>query len=201
MQVAERITVTEDEYLGLERAAETKHELVNGEIVAMAGGSPRHNAIAANVSGVLRTQLKDRPCIVFSSDQRIHVEATGLYTYADVSVTCDRPRFHPKHKDTLLNPRVIVEVLSDSTEGYDRGAKFAHYRGLPSFQEYLLISQHVALVEHYLRLETGQWILTAYQGETAIVKLPSLDCELPLAEVYDKLHLLAPEPPAPSGTE
>ncbi|MEZ4300246.1 MAG: Uma2 family endonuclease [Polyangiaceae bacterium] len=193
MQAAERTIVTEDEYIVRERESEHKHELIHGEVVAMAGGSPRHNAITASVIGALRTQLKERPCIVFSSDQRIHVEATGLYTYADISVTFDRPRFHPKHKDTLLNPRLVVEVLSSSTEAYDRGAKFAHYRGLPSFQEYLLISQHVPLAEHYRRLDTGQWILTAYEGEAAIVKLPSLECELPLADVYDKLQLLAPE--------
>lgn len=193
MQAAERITVTEDEYIVRERESQDKHELIHGEIVAMAGGSPRHNAIAGNVARALGNRLADRPCLVFRSDQRIHVEATGLYTSPDVSVTCDRPRFHPKYKDTLLNPRLVVEVLSDSTEAYDRGAKFAHYRGLPSFQEYLLISQHVALVDHYLRLDTGQWILTAYEGEAAIVKLPSLGCELPLSEVYDKLQLLAPE--------
>ena len=193
MQAAERITITEDEYIVRERESADKHELIHGEIVAMAGGSPRHNAITGNVTRALGNRLADRPCIVFSSDQRIQVDATGLYTYADVSVTCDRPRFHQKHKDTLLNPRLVVEVLSDSTEAYDRGAKFAHYRGLPSFQEYLLISQHVALVDHYLRLDTGQWILTAYEGEAAIVKLPSLGCELPLSEVYDKLGLLAPE--------
>lgn len=193
MQAAERITVTEDEYFALERASDAKHELVNLKIVAMPNTSPRHNVIVANVAGALGNLLVSRPCLVLPSPQRIHVEATGLYTYADVSVTCDRPRFHPKHKDTLLNPRLVVEVLSDSTEAYDRGAKFAHYRGLPSFQEYLLISQHAALVEHYLRLDTGQWILTAYEGEAAIVKLPSLGCELPLSEVYDKLQLLAPE--------
>lgn len=199
MQAVERILITGDEYIAQERRAETKHELIHGEVVAMAGGSPRHNAIALNVGGALRTLLKQRPCIVFSSDQRVHIEETGLYTYPDVTVTCDGPRFHPRHTDTLLNPRLIVEVLSDSTEAYDRGAKFGHYRTLSSFQEYLLVSQRGPSIEHYLRLETGQWVLTAYKGDAAVVKLPSLGCELPLSEVYDKVALLPPDSTDPKS--
>jgi Uma2 family endonuclease len=195
-QAAQQILVTEDEYIARERLADTKHELVHGEVVAMAGGSPRHNAIAGNVAGALRALLKERRCLVFPGDQRVHVEATGLYTYPDVSVACDGLRFHPKYQDTLLNPCVIVEVLSDSTEAHDRGAKFAHYRTIPSLQEYVLVSQHEQEVDHYRRLDSGQWVLTAYQGASASVALPALGCELPLAEVYDKLDLLAPAPPA-----
>jgi len=186
--------VTEDEYLSHEQRSETKHELINGVIVAMAGASPRHNAIAVNVAGVLRASLKHRRCLVFQSDQRIHAEATGLFTYADVTVACDDLRFHPKHPDTLVSPRVIVEVLSDSTEAYDRGAKFAHYRSIPSLLEYVLVSQHEQKIEHYRRIEGGQWVLTVYEGEAASAELPALGCALPLAEVYDKLDLLAPEP-------
>jgi len=190
MQPAKRTLVTDDEYIERERRSETKNELIHSEIVAMAGASPKHNAIAANVTGTLRALLKQRRCLVFSSDQRVHVEATGLYTYADVTVACDGLRFHPKYPDTLRNPKVLVEVLSDSTEAYDRGAKFAHYRTLPSLQEYVLVSQHEPRIEHYLRLESGQWVLTAYEGEGAIAALPTLGCELPLSEVYDKVNLL-----------
>jgi Uma2 family endonuclease len=195
-QAAEQILVTEDEYLEHERRSEAKHELIHGVIVAMAGASREHNAIAGNVVRALGALLKERRCLVFPSDQRVHVEATGLFTYPDVTIACDGLRFHPKQRDTLLNPRVIVEVLSDSTEAYDRGAKFAHYRTIPSLLEYVLVSQHEHRIEHYRRLDTGQWVLTAYEGDAASVALPALGCELPLAEVYDKLDMLAPMPPA-----
>jgi Uma2 family endonuclease len=195
-QAAEQILVTEDEYLEHERRSEAKHELIHGAIVAMAGASREHNAIAGNVVRALGALLKERRCLVFPSDQRVHVEATGLFTYPDVTIACEGLRFHPKHRDTLLNPRVIVEVLSDSTEAYDRGAKFAHYRTIPSLLEYVLVSQDEHRIEHYRRLDTGQWVLTAYDGDAASVALPALGCELPLAEVYDKLDMLAPTPPA-----
>lgn len=194
-EAAGRILFTADEYLEQERRSEAKHELIHGEIVAMAGASPRHNAIAGNVVGALRTLLKDRRCLVFPSDQRVHAEATGLFTYADITVACGSLRFHSKFRDTLVNPCVIVEVLSDSTEAYDRGAKFAHYRTLASLEEYVLVSQHEQKIEHYRRLETGQWVLTVYEGEAAVVDLPTLGGALSLAEVYAKLDLLAPDPP------
>ena len=193
-QPAEQILVTEDEYLSHELRSEAKHELIHGVIVAMAGASREHNAIAGNVVRVLGALLKDRRCLVFPSDQRVHVEATGLFTYPDVSVACDGLRFHPKNRDTLVNPCLLVEVLSDSTEAYDRGAKFAHYRTIPSLQEYVLISQHEHRIEHYRRLETGQWVLTVYERDDAAADLPALGCALSLAEVYDKLDLLGPAP-------
>jgi Uma2 family endonuclease len=191
-QAAEQILVTEDEYLEHELRSERKHELIHGVIVAMAGASPAHNAIACNVASALRNLLEARRCLVFSSDQRIHIPATSLFTYPDVTIACDELRFHPKNRDTLLNPRVIVEVLSESTEAYDRGAKFAHYRTIPSLLEYVLVSQDEHRIEHYRRLDTGQWVLTAYEGDAAGVAFPTLGCELPVAEVYAKLDLLAP---------
>lgn len=192
MQTAERVLVSEDEYIARERQADHKSELINGAVFAMAGASTRHNAIAMNIGIALGVRLRARPCLLLNSDQRVHAEATGLYTYPDVTVACDPLRFHPKFSDTLLTPRVIFEVLSDSTEAYDRGAKFSHYRTIPSLEEYVLVSQHEEKIEHYRRLDTGQWILTAYQGKEAVVALPALECELPLAEVYDKLDLLPP---------
>ncbi len=188
MQAAPRIN--EDEYIASERASERKHELINGVVVAMAGASPRHNAIVGNIVRALGNALANERCLVFPSDMRVHASATGLYTYPDVSVACDDLRFHPKFGDTLLNPRVIFEVLSESTEAYDRGAKFAHYQSIASLEEYVLVSQHEAKIEHYRRLDTGQWILTTYKGEAAVASLPALGCDLPLAEVYDKLDLL-----------
>jgi Uma2 family endonuclease len=195
-QAAEQVRVSADEYLERERRSETKHELIHGEMVAMAGASPQHDVIAGNVVRALGNLLQGRRCLVFPSDQRVHVEATGLFTYPDVTVACDELRFHPNRSDTLLTPRLLVEVLSDSTEAYDRGAKFAHYRTIPSLLEYVLVSQHERRIEHYRRLDGGQWVLTAYDDAAASVELPALGCALPVAEVYDKLDLLGPAPSA-----
>ncbi len=162
---------------------------MNGAIVAMAGASYEHNTIAANVLTALNVRLRGKGCRAVGSDQRVHVPATGLFTYPDVTVVCGKPDFHPKDPDTLLNPRVIVEVLSGSTEAYDRGAKFAHYRSLPSLVEYILIAQNGPLVEHFQRIESGQWLFTVYRGEGATAALPALGCELPLAEVYEGVDL------------
>jgi Uma2 family endonuclease len=182
---ASATTTSEDEYLEVERRSETKHELISGLIVAMAGGTFRHNDVAANTLTALRVLLRGKGCKAVGSDQRVHVPATGLFTYPDVTVVCGTPEFHPKDRDTLLNPRVLVEVLSDSTEAYDRGAKFAHYRSIPSFVEYLLVAQDEPRVEHFKRFETGQWLLTVYRGESARVELPALGCELRVGELYE----------------
>jgi Uma2 family endonuclease len=133
-------------------------------------------------------------CAVFTSDQRLHVEATGIFTYPDVSVACG-PRFHPKHRDNLVNPTLIVEVLSKSTEAYDRGAKFAHYQTLPSLTDYVLVSQRERRIEHFRRLDTGQWLLTVHQGDDAVLKLPALGCEIPLADIYSGTDDLAFDDP------
>jgi Uma2 family endonuclease len=180
----------EDEYIARERASETKHEYVNGELVAMAGASRRHNLIASNVAGVLASRLRDRPCVVLASDQRVAVTRTRLYAYPDVTVVCGRPESHPKDPETITNPTVLVEVLSDSTETFDRGAKFAHYQRLESLQHYLMISQTERRVEHYARLPSGQWLLTVHEEQGA-VPLGALGVELPLDEVFAKLELLA----------
>jgi Uma2 family endonuclease len=200
MQPAERHRYTEDEYIELERRAETKSELIHGEIFAMAGAKPRHNAIAVNMTIALGVRLRERGgrCRVFNSDQRVRSEESGLYTYADVSVACG-PRFHAKHRDTLVNPTVIVEVLSNSTERYDRGAKFAHYQTIPGFAEYVLVSQGKRRVEHFRRLETGQWLLTVLEGDDAKLELPALECSIPLGEIYAQTEDLEgdeEEPPA-----
>lgn len=195
----EQALVTEDEYIERERKSQEKQEFIHGAIVAMAGASPKHNAIAANVIIALGASLRGGRCKVLTSDQRVHVEETGLYTYPDVTVVCDKPRFHPKFRDTLMNPKVIVEVLSDSTEDYDRGAKFAHYRKLASFTEYLLVAQAGKQIEHYRRLETGQWLLTDYQGDEAKVPLPTLGIELSFAEIYDNVERFEPDPDATSA--
>lgn len=182
--------LTDDEYLEHERQRDAKHELVHGVEVAMAGGTPKHNAIAMNLGAALKQRLRGRRCLVFPSDQRVHVEATGLFTYPDLTVVCDTPKFHPNGRDTLVNPRLVVEVLSSSTEAYDRGAKFAHYRSIASLEEYVLVSQTNERVEHYRRLETGQWLLTVSEGGDAMLSLPALGCEIGLAEIYEDIELL-----------
>lgn len=181
--------LTADEYLEHERQRDAKHELVHGVEVAMAGGTPKHNAIAGNVIVALGQRLRGR-CLVFPSDQRVHVETTGLFTYPDVTVVCGRPRFHPNGRDTLVNPRLVVEVLSSSTEAYDRGAKFAHYQSIAALEEYVLVTQTTKRVEHYRRLETGQWLLSVSEGDDALLVLPGLGCEIPLVEIYAGTELL-----------
>lgn len=186
---APAVAVTEDAYLALERRSETKHELVNGQIVAMAGALFEHNAIASNVLSALVVLLRGKGCKAVGSDQRVHVPATGLFTYPDVVVVCGKPEFHPKDRATLTNPRVLVEILSDSTERYDRGAKFAHYQSIPSFVEYVLVAQDELRVEHFRRLDTGQWLITTYRGPDAKVELPALGCALLVGDLYEGVDL------------
>lgn len=179
---------TPEQYLERERQAEGKSEYFSGEIFAMAGASREHNLIAGNASGELRARLKGRPCETYPSDMRVRVNATGLCTYPDVTVVCGEPEFLDRSGDVLLNPRVIVEVLSESTEAYDRGEKFAHYRRVESLQDYLLIAQEKASVEHYARQPGDQWLLTVYTELSDSLILPSLDCRLPLSELYDRMQ-------------
>jgi Uma2 family endonuclease len=188
MQAAPRPYLTPEEYLALERETETKSEYLNGEVFAMAGASLAHIQAEANVITALNSRLKGRPCQALGSNARVKVSQTGLYTYPDVLVICGRPQLDDKQKDTLLNPAVIFEILSPSTESYDRGLKFAHYRTLESLTDYLLVWQTEARIEHFVRQPTGQWLLSEYQGLTAIASLPSIECELPLADVYDRIE-------------
>ena len=150
--------VTSEEYLIFERSASYKSEYFNGEIFAMAGASKKHNLIVGNTFAELHSQLKKRLCQVYSNDMRVKVSDTGSYTYPDIVVACEQEQFDDKYKDTLLNPVVIIEVLSDSTEAYDRGGKFEHYRHLVSLLEYVLIAQDKYLIERYVRQSDWQWL-------------------------------------------
>lgn len=178
-----------EEYLAFERRSEEKHEYLAGEAFAMTGASREHNLIVTNVVAELRQQMKGRPCQVYPNDMRVKVDASGLYTYPDVAVVCGEARFEDEQVDTLLNPTLIVEVLSDSTEAYDRGEKFEHYRKLPSLAEYLLIAQDRPHVEQYVRQADGHWLLAEWHGREATARLPSIDAALALVEVYDKLDV------------
>lgn len=181
--------ISAERYLQIERTAEQRSEYYRGEMFALAGASRRHNLIAGNVFGSLHFQLKQRPCEVYQSDMRVKVSTSGLYTYPDVVATCAEPRFEDEHGDTLLNPQAIVEVLSASTEAWDRGRKFEHYRAIPALSEYVLISQDRCHVERHSRQFGGQWLLWETSNPDDVLTFESLECTLPIAELYAKVNL------------
>ncbi len=185
-QAAEKRKITPAEYLALERSSPEKHEYFDGEMFAMAGASEEHNLIVANVVGELRAALRHLPCKVYPSDMRLKVPATGLYTYPDASALCGRAEFEDAEVDTLLNPTVIVEVLSESTEDYDRGTKFKNYRSIPSFREYVVVSQTEVLVEHHVRQADGSWLMREHRAGERF-ELTALGCGLAVDELYLKV--------------
>jgi Uma2 family endonuclease len=189
MDVQTKPHLTPEEYLAIERRSEIRSEYLDGEMFAMTGGSRNHNLIVLNIGRELSLQLKKRPCEVYASDQRVRVPATGLYTYPDVVVVCDEPQFEDEELETLLNPTLLIEVLSRTTEACDRGKKFEHYQTIPSLSEYLLVSQDSFRVEQYLRQENNRWLFTAVTGFERTIALPSIQCDLLLAEVYVKVTL------------
>jgi Uma2 family endonuclease len=180
--------LTTEEYLAFERGIEIKHEYFAGEIFAMVGASKRHNLITANVIRVLGNQLVERPCNVYPSDMRVKVRSTGKYTYPDVVVACFEEEFDDAEKDTLLNPVVIIEVLSESTEAYDRGKKFEQYQQIESLIEYILITQEPYRVEQYVRQSNREWRYSEYHNAEDIVRISVIGCELALTDVYIKVE-------------
>ena len=178
--------ISPEEYLRLERQAEYKSEYLNGEIFAMSGASEGHNLIAGNIFGELRQQLRGGPCRAYVSDMRVKVRANGLYTYPDVVVVCGEPKFEDKEVDTLVNPTMLIEVLSPSTERYDRIAKTSYYRTIDSLAEHLLVAQDEIRLEQYAR-QDGQWLLSEYLALDAIVSLPSISGTLKLSDVYERI--------------
>jgi Uma2 family endonuclease len=190
---------TPEEYLGLERHAEHKSEYFAGEIFATAGASRVHNRIAFNIAGALYSQLRGTSCQGFNSDMRVRVKATGLYTYPNIAVACGELLFDDEQGDTLLNPTLIVEILSPSTEAYDRGDKFAQYRRLESLQEYVLVALDRCGVERFARQPDGQWLLLEAADPSATVHLASISGDLKLAEVYDRVELPGRETGAPGS--
>lgn len=178
---------TAEEYLARERKAEYRSEYYAGEIFAMSGASEQHNLIVTNLVREISLQFKGRLCKVYASDLRVKVSPVGLYTYPDVVALCGEPQFDDAHRDTLLNPTIVIEVLSPSTEAYDRGDKSAHYRQLASLEEYLLVSQEKVHVEHYMRRPDQHWLLSEAAGMKDAIELPSVQCVLALSEIYDKV--------------
>jgi Uma2 family endonuclease len=178
---------TEASYLAFERASETKHEYYRGEICAMAGASRNHNHIVANTLASIHAQMRNRPCIVYPGDLRVRVSRTGLYTYPDLSVVCGTPEFEDAELDTLLNPTLIIEVLSPSTAAYDRGEKFQRYRKIETLQEYVLIAQDQHHIERFLRQPDSEWSLADASGLDTVLELRSIGVKLALADVYEKV--------------
>jgi Uma2 family endonuclease len=181
--------LTPAEYLSVERAAEDKNEYVDGEVFAMTGASRRHNLIVVNIAAEIGQQLKGRSYEAYASRMRVRVPSSRLYTYPDVVVVCEEPRFEDDHLDTLLNPTLLVEVLSDLTEKYDRGKKFGFYRTIESLSDYLLIAQDERRIEHYAKRPDGRWLLAEYGSPDDVIALDSISCRLALREVYDKVAL------------
>jgi Uma2 family endonuclease len=187
-----------EEYLARERQAEIKSEYYDGEIFAMSGGSEAHSLIAVSVSTALFVQLTDRPCKVYNSDMKVRAAEAQPYAYPDVSVVCGEAEFADAERDVLLNPMVIIEVLSPGTEAWDRGGKFQRYQQMASLQEYVLIAQDQPRVERYERQGDEQWLLTVATGLNGMLSLRSIGCELALAEVYRKVTFPERSPPTPS---
>lgn len=178
---------TPEEYLIFERASATKHEYLNGEISATGRVSARHVLLVTNLVGELGVQLRAGPCKVYSAALRVRTAPTGLYAYPDVIVLCDEPRFSDEQEDTLLNPSLIIEVLSESTKDYDRGGKFEQYRTIASFVEYLLIAQDRPHVEHYVRQPDTSWVRYETNVVEHTIQLKSIPCSLRLSDIYDKI--------------
>jgi Uma2 family endonuclease len=179
--------ISRDTYLALERAGDGKHEYVDGELVAMVGASARHNLIQASAMNHLYPQARQRGCCVFPSDMKVAVTQPPSYSYPDLTLACGTPLYEDEHEDTLLNPLVIIEILSPSTERYDRTTKFRRYQSIPTLQEYLLIAQDYPFVEHFVRQPDGGWLWSAADQLTDVITLATTGCTLALAAIYEQI--------------
>lgn len=179
---------TPEEYLEFERRAETRHEYLDGMIYEMAGESLAHSQICVNLAGELRGQLKGKPCQALSPNMKVRTSEAGLFAYPDVTVVCGEPLFHDRQRDVLLNPTVIIEVLSPSTERYDRGKKFMRYcSAVETLSDYILVSQDMPLLEHLERQADGRWLHAFVRGLESKLYLASIDCEIRFSEVYERV--------------
>jgi Uma2 family endonuclease len=176
--------LTPEEYLEIERRAERKSEYFEGQMFAMAGASHAHIMIVGNLGREVGNQLKGGPCREYASEMRLRVAPNGLYTYPDLMVICGGPQFVDNRTDTVVNPVLIIEVLSESTEAYDRGKKFEQYRKLASLREYVMVAQDEPHIEQYVRQSDGHWLLAETSGIDASLQFASINCVLPISEVY-----------------
>ena len=183
-----KLEYTPEEYLALERASDTKHEYLDGQIYAMAGASPTHNQICFNTIVAVGTQIIDSSCIGYTSDQKIRTDPMDLFSYPDLTIVCGEPVFHDEHQDVILNPTIIIEVLSPRTENYDRSTKLDRYQDIRTLRDYILISQNRPCVEHYVRQKgKRQWLFTIETDPAAEIEIASIKCKLKLADVYNRV--------------
>jgi len=188
---SEKDFYTVEEYLTLERASELKHEYISGEVVAMAGATRAHNLITGNIAQRLRNQLEGKPCETYSNDMRVRTTPAD-YTYPDVVIVCQEPQFEDAELDTLLNPIVVVEVLSKSSEARDRGEKFFDYRRMESVKDIILVAQHQMRIEHYVRQADNEWTLHDISNPDRMIRIASIGCALTLAEIYERVEFPPP---------
>jgi len=186
---------TVEQYLEYEREADERSELIDGEIYAMAGESPAHGDISANLVMLIASQLRGTSCRTRTKDTKVRSGslkerfARGMISYPDLVVICGEPEYHDRHRDIVLNPAVIIEVLSESTAEFDRGVKFTRYRMFnPTLTNYILVWQDEALVEHYIRQANGDWLLKEYHGLDKSFRIDSIECSLSLAEIYERVE-------------
>jgi Uma2 family endonuclease len=182
---------TAEQYLGLERHSEIRHEFLDGIVYAMSGGSRAHSHICYNLAGITYRELSDSPCTGYSSDMKVRAGDASLYAYPDLTVVCGEPILHDDQGDVLLNPVVVFEVLSRSTEAYDRGEKFERYKTIETLTDYVLVSQDRPRLEHFSRQADGTWSREELGGLESSLTLASVNCRLPLAEVYDRIEFAA----------
>ncbi|MFO1431360.1 MAG: Uma2 family endonuclease [Candidatus Competibacteraceae bacterium] len=200
MQIRQRYRpVTVADYLAKERAPESviRHEYLDGNVLAMAGESLEHSTICTNLIYLVVGQLRGKPCRALSPNMKVRTTPTGLYSYPDLTVVCGEPIFHDEHRDIVVNPTVIVEVLSPSTEAFDRGTKWIRYQQITTLSDYLLIAQERPLIEHFVRQADGHWLYSITEDLTQSVEIASIDCHLPLAEIYERI-VFAGEETAPT---
>lgn len=190
MGLAQRkIEYTPEAYIEFERAAETRHEYFDGQIYAIAGESLSHSRICVNIAAEMRRVLKGSRCEALSPNMKVRAETKGMFAYPDLSIVCGQPVFHDDQKDVLLNPKVIIEVLSPSTQRYDQTKKFFRYRKeIPSLTDYVLIYQDVAFIEHHEKQSDGRWVHNAFDGLGDVFRILSIDCEIAMTEIYDRVE-------------
>lgn len=185
--------LTPEEYLEFERKSDVRHDFLDGKIYAMAGESLSHSRICVNLSGEVRSKLKGKSCEALSPNMKVRTSTASLFAYPDLTIVCGEPLFHDTKKDVLTNPKVIFEVLSPSTAEYDRAKKFQRFRlGNETFTDYVLISQDYAFVEHFTKRSDGNWIYKSYGNMDDILIIETIDCELSLREIYDRVELKEP---------
>ncbi|HYW21399.1 MAG TPA: Uma2 family endonuclease [Nodularia sp. (in: cyanobacteria)] len=193
MQLQEKRSYSPEEYLELEVNSEIRHEYIDGQIIPMTGGTPNHNQLALNLSGTLNFLLKRQPYRVFIADQRLWIPQRRINTYPDVMVVQSPLEYQEGRKDTLINPVFIAEVLSKSTKSYDRDEKFAAYRTISSFKEYILIDQYTMHVEHYCKTNNNKWIFSEYDDGDVTLNLAAVPCQVLLADIYDQVDFIVEE--------